>query len=148
MVLLRGTLKYGGSASEAETLAAQVRQIEAQYPGDELVEATLSEAELKTGHAVAAEAAADRALKANPRNTEAMILKGDAIAARGKTPKTSNDRPSSTRRARLTSPPISSTPRIRNLCTNIITAICFRAGGRPTMPLRACTMPQTWRRRI
>ena len=84
VVLLRGTLKYGGSASEAETLAAQVRQIEAQYPGDELVEATLSEAELKTGHAVAAEAAADRALKANPRNTEAMILKGDAIAARGR----------------------------------------------------------------
>jgi tetratricopeptide (TPR) repeat protein len=84
VVLLRGTLKYGVSPSETETLAAQVRQIETQFPGDELVEATLSEAELKTGHAVAAQAAADRALKANPRNTEAMILKGDAIAARGR----------------------------------------------------------------
>jgi tetratricopeptide (TPR) repeat protein len=84
VILLRGTLKYGVNPSDAEILASQVRQIEARYPGDQLVEATLSEAELKAGHAVAAEAAADRAIKANPRDPEALILKGDAIAARGK----------------------------------------------------------------
>jgi tetratricopeptide (TPR) repeat protein len=84
IILLRGTLKYGVGPSETEALAAKVRQVEAQFPGEELVESTLSEAELKSGHVDAAEAAADRALKINPRNTEAMVLKGDAIVARGK----------------------------------------------------------------
>src|SRR5439155_20529327 len=41
-------------------------------------------AELNTEHANAAEAAADRALKADPRNTEAMILKADSIVARAR----------------------------------------------------------------
>jgi hypothetical protein len=49
-----------------------------------LVENTLSLAELKTEHPAAAETAADRALKSDSRNTEAMILKADAIAARAK----------------------------------------------------------------
>jgi tetratricopeptide (TPR) repeat protein len=81
-ILLRGKLKLGRSAEEEASIAAQVRQIEAQFPGDPLVESTLSLAELKTEHAAAAEAAADRALKSDARNTEAMILKADAIAAR------------------------------------------------------------------
>jgi hypothetical protein len=83
-ILLRGKLKFGLSPEETQTIASQLRQLESQFPGDLLVENTLSRAELETEHASAAEAAADRALKADPRNTEAMILKGDAVAARAK----------------------------------------------------------------
>jgi tetratricopeptide (TPR) repeat protein len=82
VVLARARMKYGVKPEEGEALAAQVRGVESRFPNDELVETTLAEAELNTGHSQGAEAAADRALKANPRNTEAMVLKGRAIAAR------------------------------------------------------------------
>lgn len=85
IVLLRGRLKYQDSREAAEQLLPRIRQTQARYPGDELVETTLAEAELLAGHAEAAEAAAVRALTANPRNTEALILKGRAIAARAET---------------------------------------------------------------
>jgi len=42
----------------------------------------LAEAEIDTGHLEACEAAADRALKANPNDTKAMILKGRATLER------------------------------------------------------------------
>jgi tetratricopeptide (TPR) repeat protein len=80
-ILLRARSRRGVDDKTAEPLAVQVRAIEARYPGDELVELTLSEAEIDAGHADAAEAAANRALKANPRNTDALVLKGRAIAA-------------------------------------------------------------------
>jgi tetratricopeptide (TPR) repeat protein len=79
VVLTRAKIKYGAEGDSAEALAAQVRAVESRFPGDELVETTLAEAELDAGHASAAEAAADRALKANPNDTEAMGLKGRAI---------------------------------------------------------------------
>jgi tetratricopeptide (TPR) repeat protein len=75
-------LKNGVPAHAAEALAAKVRGVEARYPGDELVETTLAEAELDAKHADAAEKAADRALAANARDTDAIVLKGKAIAAR------------------------------------------------------------------
>jgi hypothetical protein len=80
MILTRAKIKYAKPA-EAEPLVGQVRAIEARFPGEELVETTLAEAELNTDHAAAAEAAADRALRANPRSTEAMVLKARAMAA-------------------------------------------------------------------
>ena len=49
-----------------------------------MVEATVAEAESDGGNAAAAEAAADRALKANAKNAEALIFKGRAIAERGR----------------------------------------------------------------
>jgi Flp pilus assembly protein TadD len=82
IILARARMKYGVKPDESELLLAQVRGVESRFQGDELVEATLAEAELNSGHSQAAEAAADRALKANPRNTEAMVLKGRAIAGR------------------------------------------------------------------
>ena len=85
VVLLRGRIKNGLKATELEQAAAQVRAIETQYPGDELVETTLAEAELDAKHATAAEAAADRAIKADPKSTEALVLKGRAMAERGET---------------------------------------------------------------
>ena len=77
-------LKSGLHANAAEDLSQRVRAIEASYPRDVLVETTLAEAELKAGHEPAAEAAADRALKTNPRSTDAMILKGRAMIERAR----------------------------------------------------------------
>ena len=82
VVPLRARIKM--EKGPAEALAAQVRAIEPAHPGDELVEATLAEAELRADHLDAAEAAADRAIKANPRNTEALVLKADSIEKRAK----------------------------------------------------------------
>jgi tetratricopeptide (TPR) repeat protein len=79
---LRMQSKRGVNDKTAEPLAVQVRAIEARYPGDELVELSLSEAEIDSGHFDAAEAAADRALKANPRDTKAFVFKGRATAER------------------------------------------------------------------
>ena len=76
--------KNGVTFAQAVELVAKVRAVQARFPGDELVETTLAEAELDAEHAEAAEAAADRAIKANPRNTEALILKGRAIAERAR----------------------------------------------------------------
>jgi tetratricopeptide (TPR) repeat protein len=81
VILARARIKYGATGEAAEALAAQVRPIESRLPGDELVETTLAEAELDAGHPQAAEAAADRALKANAQSTDAMVLKGRAIVA-------------------------------------------------------------------
>lgn len=82
VVVLRARSKRGVSDKTAEPLAAEVRQVQQAYPGDPLVEVTLAEAELDAGHAKAAEAAADRALAADPRSTEAMIYKGRALMER------------------------------------------------------------------
>src|SRR5437868_1545321 len=79
---LRVQSKRGVNETTAEPLAVQVREVEARYPGDELVELTLAEAELDSGHPEASEAAADRALKANPGDMKALVFKGLATAAR------------------------------------------------------------------
>jgi Flp pilus assembly protein TadD len=81
VVMLRAQSKRGVNAQTAEPLAVQVRAIETRYPGDELVELTLAEAELDAGHHDAAEAAADRALRANPKNTKALVFKGRSVLA-------------------------------------------------------------------
>ena len=60
-------------------LVAEVRAVQARFRGDPLVEATLAEAELESGNADAALAAAQRALQSDPRNVEALIYKGRAL---------------------------------------------------------------------
>jgi len=85
IIQLRAKEKYDAEQLGAnKALEPQARQIEAKYPGDEIVETTLAEIELNMGDATAGEAAADRALKSNPRNVEALIMKGRAIAERAK----------------------------------------------------------------
>ena len=74
--------KNGVTAAEAEALASKVRPLQARYPGEELIEVTLAEVELAAGRLEAAEAAADRAIKASGQNTDALVLKGKAILAR------------------------------------------------------------------
>ena len=82
MLPLAIEVRNGVAANQSEAVAAKVRAIQARFPGDELVEVTQAEAELDAGHSEAAEAAADRALKVAPGNTDAMVLKGRAIAER------------------------------------------------------------------
>jgi len=82
VVPLLAEIKNGIPASGAEAMAQKVRAVERLYSGDELVESTLAEAELDAKHLGAAEAAADRAIKANPRDTDAMVLKGRAMLER------------------------------------------------------------------
>ena len=82
VVLLRGRLKRGTDAGQLEALTAEIRAVQVRHPGDELVELTLAEVELDNDRIDAAEAAADRALKANPKSTEAIVLKGRAVLER------------------------------------------------------------------
>lgn len=82
VIQLRARVKKGVLPAEREGLGAQARAVEAKFPGDPLVEATLAEAELDAGHAAAAEAAADRAIAADPRSAEPLVLKGRAIEDR------------------------------------------------------------------
>lgn len=84
VILLRVQSKRGVDAKTAEALAAQIRAVGARFPDDELVELTLAEAEFDAGHADAAEAAADRALRANPGNSKALIFKARAVAERAR----------------------------------------------------------------
>jgi tetratricopeptide (TPR) repeat protein len=84
VILARARIKNGVPDAKAEAAAAEVRQIESRFPGDELVERTLAEAELNAKHWEAAEAAADRALAANSRSIEAVVTKGKAMIEQGR----------------------------------------------------------------
>jgi Flp pilus assembly protein TadD len=80
VILARARIKNGVKGDEAQSLLSQVLSVEKLFPNDELVEETLAEAEIAAGKYQPAEAAATRALAANPSSTEAMVLKGRAIA--------------------------------------------------------------------
>ena len=75
-------VKNGVPKEQADGLETKVRAVETQFQSDALVEETLSEAELEAGQDGAAETAADRAVRINPRDTDAMVLKGRAIVDR------------------------------------------------------------------
>jgi cytochrome c-type biogenesis protein CcmH/NrfG len=79
---LRMQSKRGVDEKTAAPLANQIRAVAAQYPDDPLVQVTLAEAEHDAGNLDAAWAAAERALKANPKSTEAMIYKGRVMMGR------------------------------------------------------------------
>lgn len=79
---LLAEISNGLAGSAAEAMAQKVAAVERLYPGDGLVESTLAQAELQAKHFDAAEAAADRAIKANPRDTDAIVMKGRAIEER------------------------------------------------------------------
>ena len=90
MVPLRARLKVGVRKADKPALAQQVRDVAARFPADPFVQATLAAAEFDEARYAATEAAADRALAANPLLIEAMLLKGRAImeqAAAGDTGK-------------------------------------------------------------
>ena len=74
----------GVNEKTAPGVAAEARRIAAAYPTDPAVQVALSEAEFDVRDYKAAEAAADRALAADPRNVEAMIYKGRALTEQAK----------------------------------------------------------------
>jgi Flp pilus assembly protein TadD len=76
---LRIESKRGVNRMTAAPLAQKVRELAAAHPNDPLVLVTLAEAEFDAGNYDAALAAADRAIAAAPRNTEAMVYKGRAM---------------------------------------------------------------------
>lgn len=83
IIPLRMQSKRGVDERTAGPLAGQIRSIGAKYPNDPLVQVTLAEAEHDAGNLDASWAAAERALKADPKSTEAMIYKGRVKMAKG-----------------------------------------------------------------
>lgn len=83
IIPLRMQSKRGVNSKTSGPLADKVRAAAARYPDDPLVQVTLAEAEFDAGNHDAADAAADRALKADPKSTEAMIYKGRVAMEKG-----------------------------------------------------------------
>ncbi len=78
---LRIRSKRGVDRDGAKALLPLVRQAAAPYANDPLVQVTLAEAEYDAGNYAEAEAAADRALAADPKYVEALVYKGRARMA-------------------------------------------------------------------
>lgn len=68
----------GVSSKSAPTVAAEARKIAERFPNDPVVQGALAEAEFDADDFVAAEAAADRALAADPNSRQVLIYKGRA----------------------------------------------------------------------
>ena len=77
----------GVDAKEAAEIVADARRIAADYPADVAVQIALAEAEYDANNDDAADAAADRALAADPKSAQALLYKGRVAVrrARGKT---------------------------------------------------------------
>lgn len=81
MMDVRMVSRRGVNDKVAEELVPDARRAAAPYPSHPVVQAWLAEIEYDAGNFVEAEAAADRALAANPRQIEALIYKGRARMA-------------------------------------------------------------------
>lgn len=79
-VILRS--QRGTDEKAASPIAADARRIAAAFPTDPDVQIALAEAEFDDGKYSAAEAAADRALRARPRFGDAMLYKARAMMAK------------------------------------------------------------------
>ena len=75
-------MRSGIDNNDWASLAARMRSAAAPYGADPGVQAALAEAELDAGNAAAAEAAADRAIAANPAEVNAMLVEGRAVMTR------------------------------------------------------------------
>lgn len=72
----------GVSLEQAKSLIVDMRRAAAPYPNDPAVQAALAEAEYDSNNYDAAEAAADRAIAADPANIEALTYRGRVAMAR------------------------------------------------------------------
>jgi tetratricopeptide (TPR) repeat protein len=82
IMTVRMRTKRGVDEREAQTLVAEARRAAAPYPDDPLVQVVLAEVEYDARNFAQAEAAANRALAADPRNVDAHLFKARAIAGR------------------------------------------------------------------
>ena len=71
----------GVDRKRAKPIAVLARKLAAPYPNDAAAQNALAEAEYDAGDYAAAEAAADRALAADPKSMHAMLYKGMALSA-------------------------------------------------------------------
>lgn len=78
-IAIRMITKRGVDANEAKSVVAQLRPIAMRHPGDSFVQETLAEAEYDAGDYKASLAAAESALRANPRSVEALVYKGRSL---------------------------------------------------------------------
>jgi tetratricopeptide (TPR) repeat protein len=69
----------GVDRTQARTLVTRIRKAAAPFANDASAQAILAEAEYDAGNYALAEAAADRALAANPRHLDALLYKGRAL---------------------------------------------------------------------
>lgn len=81
---LRVHVKTGYGSVSTDYVVKKLREIAARHPSDGLVFRTLAEAEYDAENFAEAEAAADAALKIDPKSVEAIIYKGRGLLARGK----------------------------------------------------------------
>ncbi len=81
MMDVRMVSRRGVTDKVAKELVPDARRVAAPFPNDPVVQAWLAEAEFDAGNFAAAEAAADRALAANPKLIEALLYKGRAMMA-------------------------------------------------------------------
>lgn len=77
-ILIRS--KRGVNEEEAAELLIEARAVAAQHPDDSAVLAVLAEAEYDVGNYIEAVAAADQALALNPKEVNAHVQKGYALA--------------------------------------------------------------------
>ena len=73
--------KRGVNEAQAKALVPLVRKAATPFPKDALAQVTLAEAEYDAGNYAEAEAAADRAIAADPKSVEGLIYKGRAKVA-------------------------------------------------------------------
>ncbi|WP_326524846.1 tetratricopeptide repeat protein [Sphingomonas sp.] len=72
----------GVDEAEAKRVVAEARRVAASYPNDPAVQVALAEAEFDAGNDTEAEAAADRAIAADPENVDALLYKGQVLVRR------------------------------------------------------------------
>lgn len=88
----------GVDREEALKILPEARRVGAAYPDDAVAQAQLAEAELDAGYVAEADAAADRALRADPASVQALIYKGMIQLERAR--ETKDDDPAAFRTAR------------------------------------------------
>jgi tetratricopeptide (TPR) repeat protein len=72
----------GVTPQQAKSLVVEMRRAAAPYPNDPAVQTALAEAEYDSDNLDLAEAAADRAIAADPKNSEALTYRGRVAMAR------------------------------------------------------------------
>lgn len=82
MMAVRLQSERGVTSTQAPKVASQAERIAAGYPNDPRVQTYLAEAELDAGHLDQADAAASRALSADPGMMDAMLFKGRVATRR------------------------------------------------------------------
>ncbi|MGZ8298394.1 MAG: hypothetical protein ACXWU4_14710, partial [Allosphingosinicella sp.] len=84
---LRMRSRLGVTKEEAPRIAREMRKAAAPWPNDSAVQAALAEAEFDSGDLAAAEAAAARAIAADPKNVDALIYRARVAMARAEASK-------------------------------------------------------------